>query len=594
MTKVISEWIADDAVTKEKINSDVAGDGLSQAAGGELDVNVDDTTIETSTDTLQVKDLGIGTAKLAATSVEASKLGSDVAGNGLGGGNGSALVVAPDTTGGANIAQAVNVSANGVGIKVDDSSIEGNGSNQLAVKANGIGPTEIDQTDNYAYTGTMDLSGAASVSVPTPTQDGHAATKGYVDAASEGKTPKGVAKALSDSNLPLSGLPGTVDGVTGWSNDDIILLTNQTDPIENGLHKVNSSNWSRPDNFAAGSSAAGATVWIDSGTSYGNQRWVCTSNAGSDVVDTNSLAWQFDGGLSDVDAGTGLTKSGNEVRVGDGSTGNINGINRTADNIAAAVDDSTVEVAANVIQVKDLGITTAKLAATSVEAAKLGSDVAGDGLGGGNGSALTAVARPTGTTNIAAVIDVAATGISVKTDDTTIAENGSNQLGIPDNGVTETQLNTSVAGTGISGGGGSALAIDIAGLPDEATADNADSIIIRDNSDGGNIKEMTRANFLAGVGAGGTPIQVAHKITAGETTNGYFTLPQTPVSVGEVTLFPQGGPPQVNKQIIGATGVTADFDVLSTNQIHFNNNGAATGLSEHLTTDHVVFITFTY
>lgn len=47
---------------------------------------------------------------------------------------GTAIGVKADTTGGVNLATAVNVSANGVAIKVDDTSIEENGSGQLAVK----------------------------------------------------------------------------------------------------------------------------------------------------------------------------------------------------------------------------------------------------------------------------------------------------------------------------------------------------------------------------------------------------------------------------------------------------------------------------
>ena len=85
--------IADDSVAKEHIAADVAGAGLGQNVDGSLEVNVDDTTVELNSDALRVKDLGISTAKLAATSVTAAKLGSDVAGAGLSGGNGSALAV---------------------------------------------------------------------------------------------------------------------------------------------------------------------------------------------------------------------------------------------------------------------------------------------------------------------------------------------------------------------------------------------------------------------------------------------------------------------------------------------------------------------
>jgi hypothetical protein len=60
--------IADDAVSKVKINADVAGLGLGQAAAGELDVQVDDVTTEISGGNVIVKDGGISDAKVASGS----------------------------------------------------------------------------------------------------------------------------------------------------------------------------------------------------------------------------------------------------------------------------------------------------------------------------------------------------------------------------------------------------------------------------------------------------------------------------------------------------------------------------------------------
>lgn len=51
-------------------------------------------------------------------------------------------------------------------------------------------------------------------------------------------------------------------------------------------------------------------------------------------------------------------------------------------------DESTLHEDSNVFSIKDGGVGSTQLAATSVTAAKLGSDVAGTGLSGGNGSAL--------------------------------------------------------------------------------------------------------------------------------------------------------------------------------------------------------------
>lgn len=75
--------IADDAVTAAKIASDVAGIGLGQNVDGSLEINVDDVTVEVSTDTLQVKDSGISSAKIADDAVTAAKINADVAGDGL-------------------------------------------------------------------------------------------------------------------------------------------------------------------------------------------------------------------------------------------------------------------------------------------------------------------------------------------------------------------------------------------------------------------------------------------------------------------------------------------------------------------------------
>ena len=69
-------------------------------------------------------------------------------------------------------------------------------------------------------------------------------------------------------------------------------------------------------------------------------------------------------------------------------------------------DDSTLELNGDVLQVKALGITSGELAAQAVLAAKLGNDVAGNGLTGGSGSALAVEAEDS-------TISVGASGIKV-------------------------------------------------------------------------------------------------------------------------------------------------------------------------------------
>jgi len=67
--------LADDSVTREKINADIAGLGLIQAAGGELDVNVDGTTIEIDSDIVGVKAAGITETEIASTALGTGLLG---------------------------------------------------------------------------------------------------------------------------------------------------------------------------------------------------------------------------------------------------------------------------------------------------------------------------------------------------------------------------------------------------------------------------------------------------------------------------------------------------------------------------------------
>lgn len=83
-----------------------------------------------------------------------------------------------------------------------------------------------------------------------------------------------------------------------------------------------------------------------------------------------------------------------------------------------------------------------------------------------------------------------------------------------------------------------------------------------------------------------------HKVTAGEVTAGYFTLSSNPVNAQSVRASVVGGIPQVNKQVVGATGATPDFDILSTNQFNINNNGAATGLSGDIAQDDILIIAY--
>jgi hypothetical protein len=153
--------IQNNAITASKIASAVAGDGLAGGAGSALSVNVDDASIEISSDSLRVKDLGISTAKVANSAITTAKildaniteakLSASVAGNGLLGGAGSALSVncgdGLDFDGDAvevQLGAGLEFQAGAIDIEVDDSTIEiDEVSNEVRVKNLGISTAKV-------------------------------------------------------------------------------------------------------------------------------------------------------------------------------------------------------------------------------------------------------------------------------------------------------------------------------------------------------------------------------------------------------------------------------------------------------------------
>jgi hypothetical protein len=93
--------------------------------------------------------------------------------------------VVADTTGGANLATAISVTVNGVAVKVDDASIEGDAGNggRLRIKADGVGANELDLSETYDF-----ATASGTVKVGTPLTATEAANKDYVDSAVAGLT----------------------------------------------------------------------------------------------------------------------------------------------------------------------------------------------------------------------------------------------------------------------------------------------------------------------------------------------------------------------------------------------------------------------
>jgi hypothetical protein len=84
-----------------------------------------------------------------------------------------------------------------------------------------------------------------------------------------------------------------IDGVIPSANDRV-LLAGQTNAVQNGLWQVSTDGTSlqRPSDFAAGSHAESAYVFVNgSGASNDNKGFLCTNNSET-IVDTDAQAWQ--------------------------------------------------------------------------------------------------------------------------------------------------------------------------------------------------------------------------------------------------------------------------------------------------------------
>ena len=156
--------------------------------------------------------------------------------------------------------------------------------------------------------------------------------------------------AVATTNVvTLTGLP-IIDGVQLLEGDRV-LLTNQTSGINNGIYKVNATEWHRANDLENGTNAAGLTVLVNQGTLNANSVWICTNEEGLDIVGTSSLVFVSLVGLLTTVSGPGVSNN-NSVPTWNGTTGTkLNGNNTvyiSGSNITGAtITDPSDNVAAD-------------------------------------------------------------------------------------------------------------------------------------------------------------------------------------------------------------------------------------------------------
>ena len=187
--------------------------------------------------------------------------------------------------------------------------------------------------------------------------DNSLANKAYVDSVSQGLDVKNSVEAATTANLSATYSNGTagvgatltfgtavttLDGYT-LVNGDRILVKDQTNAFENGIYtRTSSTVFTRAiDADTSSDLSGGVFVFVEQGTLNGDNGYVFTHNGAPTIGTTNLPVSQFSG-AGQITAGAALTKTGNQLDV--------------------AVDNSSIEITTDALNVKALGITNAMLA----------------------------------------------------------------------------------------------------------------------------------------------------------------------------------------------------------------------------------------
>lgn len=151
-------------------------------------------------------------------------------------------------------------------------------------------------------------------------------------------------------------------------------------------------------------------------------------------------------------------------------------------------------------------------------------------------------------------LNLSSTTFSVKYDNSTIAVDGSSNLQVKDAGITKDQLNANVAGTGLTGGAGSALAVD-------------SSVV------------QTTGNFdLAGVIQFQNSVQYQKSGMSGYAGNDVYELQTTDNSEHQLAQYaiPSNGAFFLSADIVCCSDDLAHFAQFSVSGIVSNNAGTIT------------------
>ena len=355
-------YIGDTSTSLQEYIQDQTGGSIT--AGEGIDVTYDDsagtTTIAGEDATITNKGIAsFATADFAVTSGAVTIKALGVSNAQLAGSIANAKLVNDGITIGStdtSLGGTITALAGMTQIAVDNMTLDGNTitatntNGAINLTPNGTG-TVVVPSD---YTG---RSGFSSQSL---------APKSYVDSVANGLDVKSSVRVATTANLVVTYNNGNgtltanangaivVDGVTLISTNRV-LVKDQSAAAQNGFYKVTTVGSGSaafvltrtPDADAASELTSGAFTFTEEGTANADNGYVLSTN-GAITLGTTGINFEQFSGAGQISAGAALTKTGNTLDV--------------------AVDDSSIQVSGDAIQIKALGVTNAMLAGSIVNA----------------------------------------------------------------------------------------------------------------------------------------------------------------------------------------------------------------------------------
>jgi hypothetical protein len=360
-------WYTNERVDDRVSNLVVDGEGITTTyndAANTFTIDAEDATdsnkgvasfatadFDVTTGAVTIKNLGVSNAQLAG-SIDNAKLSN------------STIVLGSDTV---NLGDTITDLNALTSLDVDNLTLDGN----TISSTNTNGDILLDPNG----TGSIDVNNARIINIAEPSGAQDAVTKQYVDAVKSGLDIKDSARMATTANLSGTYNNGTagvgatltnnttqaafaVDSVTASLNDRV-LVKDQTAQAENGIYTVTTvgsgaANWvltraTDVDGSPAQELDGGTFVFVEEGSVAAENGYVFTHD-GIPTIGTTALTVSQFSGAGQIIAGDALTKSGNTLDV--------------------AVDDSSIEVTADALNVKALGISNSMLGG-SIANAKL-------------------------------------------------------------------------------------------------------------------------------------------------------------------------------------------------------------------------------